>query len=1276
MSADVSRKPQIENSIKGFSTQPLDKAAFHLLDVLGYKSDRHLSLTPNSPVQFLLEFDSAESPFNKTNACFFDWKSIDLLSQITDEEINAALGQKNLFSAKQIDNTIINSYLFFAIQLKAEHYNRTELANITREVNKLFKMPVMLFLCYGQNLSIGIITRRVNKKDAGKDVLEKVTLIKDIDIQAPHRAHTEILFDLSIQELIRNNPLTNFVDLQRAWVKTLDTNELNKKFYKEIANWYFWALSKVQFPTGNEELGVSNNNEMSVIRLITRLIFVWFLKEKGLVSEELFWEEKVKKIIKFEDKNRSTYYKSILQNLFFATLNQEMNTKEFPDRRKFRTRYDNPGSRDGNRLITNLYRYEQYFIDSQKALGEFSKTPFLNGGLFECLDREVDHEGKNVVIRIDGFSDEENNLLLVPDEIFFSPQLEFDLNEIFDTKNKKYEVRGILRILNRYKFTVEENTPITEEVALDPELLGKVFENLLAAYNPETSTTARKQTGSYYTPREIVNYMIDESLLTYFISRLDAEGVDEAKNRLQHLLAYNDEPHKFSDSEVEMLIHAIDAVKILDPACGSGAFPMGALHKLVHVLFHLDPNNERWQALQLQKAVKETEVAFREDGRAERQERLKDIEEAFTRNTSDYGRKLYLIENCIYGIDIQPIAVQISRLRFFISLIVDQTPDKSKDNLGIRPLPNLETKFVAANSLIGIEKPQQMILRNPVIGELETDLTEVRRKHFNARTPQTKRKYRIEDNRLRKELSKLLKKDGYQQSETEKLAGWNPYDQNMSAGFFDPEWMFGLSNGFNIIVGNPPYVGHKGGQKKLFNILRETSLGIRFNNERMDLFYYFFHKSIDLANEGGIISFITTNYFGTADSAIKLRSDIKKRTKVLTIINFNELKIFESALGQHNQITTIQKVYSPESFCKIIVTKRSEVATKHILETILNGDDKETIYRLIKNENLFEGEMQYISSVNAGVVNAVEIEKILNKMKSNTYKLGDICHISQGIVTGLDKITNRHLKRTSITRETLGDGCYVISNTKYCQLGLDSALYANRIKPWYKNSDITRYFTSRINSEWLIYATTVSNIDKYEKIYSHLLAYESAIKSRNYDSGELSKAKKLGTWWALSSARLDFDFTAPKIVSPQRSYENTFGYNEIEWYASADVYFITQKSHKVHLKFILALLNSKLFYLWLYFKGKRKGEMLELYLKPLSEIPIPLVTMTVQKSFVEKMESILSLEFQRDEVNNIISIENQIDNLIYQVYGFSQSEIDSIENTFVELKARQNHSNK
>ncbi|MDE0505321.1 MAG: hypothetical protein OXI86_14690, partial [Candidatus Poribacteria bacterium] len=660
-------KNDIKNALKQFTDGNLADNARRLLDTLGYCSKRTMSLEPNTAEEFIYNFDPSKT-INANRALLDEWESIDILFQLTSGEITlsgqAALG----FESSGIDNSIYQSYLFFVLKLRGGSYSRTKLSDITREINKLTPMPAMVIFQHGRLLTFAVIDRRLHRRDESRDVLEKVTLIKDINLGAPHRAHIDILFNLSH----RQRQFANFNALHEAWKEALDTETLNRDFYKGLFKWFEWAVCEAKFPA--EEANTLNPQE-HVIRLITRLLFVWFLKEKGLVAEELFQEDGVRDLLKdYDREDGDSYYRAVLQNLFFATLNTEIEKREF-------SAEANATHRDFSR-----YRYKSQIADTDKLLELFAQTPFINGGLFDCLDSEeaTDDGG----YRIDCFSDRHYKKLSLPNRLFF------------------HKDDGLFPLLKHYKFTVEENTPIEQEVALDPELLGKVFENLLAAYNPETGESARKQTGSYYTPRPIVDYMVEEALVAALAGQVRPTNGGEAfwEERLHYLLDYakasDDADQWFSEGEADKIVRAISELKILDPAVGSGAFPMGVLHKLTLALRRLDPDNSRWERLQKERAAKRAEAAFDTKDDITRREELVEIDETFKRyRDSDFGRKLYLIQNSIFGVDIQSIACQIAKLRFFISLAIEQEPDDEAENFGIKPLPNLETRFIAANTL-------------------------------------------------------------------------------------------------------------------------------------------------------------------------------------------------------------------------------------------------------------------------------------------------------------------------------------------------------------------------------------------------------------------------------------------------------------------------------------------------------------------------------------------------------------------------------------------------
>ncbi len=676
--------------------------------------------------------------------------------------------------------------------------------------------------------------------------------------------------------LIKKGRVTDFQDL----FSRFNVEVVTKEFFKELSNWYFWAIQNVQFPEGAR---IKNNGQnIAVIRLITRLIFIWFMKQKELVPDYLFNKSKIKEVLINLSNNESTYYKAILQNLFFATLNTPIKKRKFREKKDYKGINKDYGEHE-------FYRYEECFKNPNQILQLFKGIPFLNGGLFECLDK------KREKIIIDGFSRVKKNQPIVPNCLFFSNEQLVDLNKEYGTENKIYKAEGLINILQRYHFTIDENTPSDVEIALDPELLGRVFENLLASYNPETATTARKATGSYYTPREIVNYMVEESLKAYFKTKLDKiKNIDQD---LEELFSCDIETHSFNKKEVKILIEAINNLKIIDPAVGSGAFPMGILQKLVHILSKIDSHNELWKKEQIEAVEKNVPDAVL------KRDLIKKIEFNFDNNELDYGRKLYLIQNCIYGVDIQSIAIQITKLRFFISLLVDENVNKGLDNMGIDPLPNLETKFVAANSLIGLQSNGQMALKDPPIQKLEDELKQVRIKYFSANDSNEKRKLREEDENIRLQLAGLLKQGGFSTEDTGKIINWDPYNLNTSSNWFDSEWMFGIKSGFDIVIANPPYVSYYSresaktvGTTKEIAILRGEFDFTKYERKtgRLNLWMFFVERFVKLLRMNGITAFIVDVNF-TKDLARNIRRYLLENISIKQFIhNLNEFEYVAS----------------------------------------------------------------------------------------------------------------------------------------------------------------------------------------------------------------------------------------------------------------------------------------------------------------------------------------------------------------------------------------------
>lgn len=635
-----------------------------------------------------------------------------------------------------------------------------------------------------------------------------------------------------------NTPVARFDFLQRNGVtfenlkSAFSVEALTKQFYNELFEWYQWATSDESGVTFPNNTAIEDDDreqiDTKIIRLITRLMFVWFIKQKDLVPGKLFDASQMGDILKDFDpqsKTNGTYYNAILQNLFFATLNRAIVDEE-GKRRCF--------DKTVGKGVKTTYRYAELFtISEEEVIKMFADVPFLNGGLFECLDKTKTIDGVEKAYNYDGFSRNDKkfsdgryrNRAFIPNVLFFEPE------------------KGLFSILQRYNFTIEENTPNEQQVALDPELLGKVFENLLGAYNPDTKKTARNQSGSFYTPREVVNYMVDESIVAYLGD----------SPLVRSLLDDDFSPKPEDASEYKAIANKLKTIKILDPACGSGAFPMGLLNRIVDTLQKISPNE------------------------------------------SVYQLKLALIENCIYGIDIQSIAVQISKLRFFISLICDCEKDDTKPNFGIPTLPNLETKFVCANSLIDkkAESNEGNLFEDPRIQETKDKLIELRKEHFRAKSASQKRRLREKDDELRKFLADLLaQNDMASRADAEQMARWNPYDQNASSEFFSSEWMFNVKEGFDIVIGNPPYIKLEGELGKLYAPCGYASTG--------NIYCLFYERGYQLLKDGGHLCYITSNKWMRAGYGEKLRTFLATKTDPQLMIDFGGVKVFESATVDTN----------------------------------------------------------------------------------------------------------------------------------------------------------------------------------------------------------------------------------------------------------------------------------------------------------------------------------------------------------------------------------------
>ncbi|MCJ1805729.1 Eco57I restriction-modification methylase domain-containing protein [Flavobacterium covae] len=983
--------------------------------------------------------------------------------------------------------------------------------------------------------------------------------------------------------------------------EAFNVEPVSNTFFKEYKNFYLdfvEELSKKE--SANRAIFEQEKSEdidkdirNFVKRLLGRLVFLYFLQKKNwLGATNKNYDDGdtnfLYNLFNYNNDSKDHFYSKWLSKLFFNALNT-------------------PNRKNDSFELPN---------------GNSVWIPFLNGGLFEEHQEPQKHR-----------------------EIQFPPTL-FEL---------------LFKFFNGYNFTIYENSPEDHTVAVDPEMLGHIFENLLED---------NKDKGAFYTPKEIVHYMTQESLIEYLKTHLS-----HSREAIENLIK-NHATSNFTRDDLKEVEKLIDRVKICDPAIGSGAFPMGLLQEIfgLKAVIHYELGYNVWSPAKIKQDI---------------------------------------IQNSIYGVDLEEGAVDIARLRFWLSLVVDEPTPK--------PLPNLDYKIMQGNSLLesydGIDLSNLATADEQVIDEQVTfnfgddfntkvtlfDAVSMEQfqilmdKYFSPEEWEKKTKEKVDKIAIKKQINNVI--EGkihakiYKEKEdienkiknfeskfnikTEsdfaklntKAKEFKTYEvlknryneiENIEAELIEfqktderPYFLWRLyfadvfkNGGFDIVIANPPYVGVKG-NGKTFELIKNSELSKYFKG-RAELFYFFMHKAIQLGKHNCINTFITTNYFITATDANLLRTNLKEETTILNLLNFNELKLFASAMGQHNLISIFKKGIDKNVKAKTFFTRNKGFANSNELERIFSFKDTNTDYFELYQDEIFEDKENYIRIGGVSGGND-ELSSIFKALKTDNL-LGDICYVRQGLRTGIDKITETHIKKFKYKGDK-GEGVFILSEDELNKKGILKT--SNIVKPLFKNSDVNKYLTNESTNQYLLYIDkniTIDNLlNENINIYNHLLPYKELIQKIRFGNNEDGN-----DWFRLDRTREQWLFEGEKIVAPQRSKSNKFGYNNISWYSSADVYYIKKRDEKFNLKYILALLNSKLFFLWLSHKGKRKGDMLELYQKPLSEIPIiftskmGLFESLIDMLFFSKSNVQINDTVKNDHISNFF--EEVIDGCVFELY--------------------------
>ncbi len=1010
---------------------------------------------------------------------------------------------------------------------------------------------------------------------------------------SPYKRYSYILWPsekVKTPELELLHTIKNYEDLTNRFKVEVVRNQ----FFDEYLELFVRLYKEIQKDKPFVELLESQNKDIVSFtkNLLWKIIFLYFVQKKWwlwLWKDTKYWEWKkdFMRILWDDFKNNweriSTektwyFYNDYLEWLFFAWLNI--------DRRQ----------------------YDDWFPSLKM------KVPYLNWWLFK-----------------EEYSWRESYVTKISNDIFSNERIKWIWNGDW-----------ILDIFDRYNFTIDEDSLYDRDIAVDPEMLGRIFEKMISInsdniwkvlelYNKKNTNAKfdfwkelNKKLWAFYTPREIVHYMTKESLINYLINSLNIENWENIIRQLFELkekFLLNSEDMKNESFSHEVLkqiwdnIVKIDwylkAIKILDPAIWSWAFPMWLLHEISSLRYYI-----YW----VFHSIFENKINWYKD------EKWK---------ISLYKIKREIILNNIYWIDIDQGAIDIAKLRFRLSLVVDEDEPE--------PLPNFEFKFICATSTVYLEK-WSLFTKEETIKKL----MKLREDYYECDDESIKKELRKQFSTLKSELTWFWKNKSEFKSKKERedycynlnmdkrnrqILERDPFESKTYNPWFDSEIMF-WTKYFDIVIWNPPYI-KEDFNRSAFDWFREQS---PYYMWKMDLWYWFACYWIDLLFEKWTLCFIAQNNWTTSAWAKIMRNKVIKETTIKEIIDFNTYMVFENASIQ-TMIMMFEKNNNLDNY----------KFEHRILLSWSKRNDMISLLNKVKNDytkfwNPTISRKKYINSL----LTFSENWNILEKIESNKLYLDDK-EIAQWIVPNPDVVNSRNIKNLTDKTIEIWEWVFVINKDKFNNLSEAEKKY---IKPLYEPYLMQPYSIQK-NDKCLIYITKSNWWNDAPTLLNHLKKYKEIMELRRENQN-----------WRIDFMHLHrpreekFFIKWPKILSVRKCVNRPiFTYYEKEAYVMMSINVIL--TDRRNMKFLTWILNSKLIAFWLKNKWKMQWDNYQIDKEPLLGIPLPNTTWD-NSIIVKFVEKILSIKSENND-SDTSDIEKEIDKEVYKLYWINNDDIKIIE---------------